>query len=188
MTVGNHLINDVIIPKVGTLHGTQFGIINQDGKLSIRDFTSLDMASFSSFKIPANEKTPVHAGQVVNFGNSMVYSVDQTGANSVYTFIGHSAPLAKDYPIVQTIPGKPVPAEGLKLGRLKKNDITITNSAISGSHGEIHQDGLVDAASTNGTFIYLRSAEEFKKGHQSGPVAFNKQLNVNFNALEVKIE
>ena len=48
----------------------------------------------------------------------------------------------------------------MKVGRDPKSDLIIKNTKVSSTHCVISNDGILDN-STNGTFVFARTVEEF---------------------------
>lgn len=69
--------------------------------------------------------------------------------------------------------------DGTSIGRLKKNDITIAHSRISGEHCLLSKDSVLDKSGF-GTYVGVRTGKEWRDGTQSGWVEVEKGVGVRF--------
>jgi len=159
--------------------GSQFAIFKSGSSYKIKDLSTLPAINETSLRYPEGKKETIQVGNVINFALAVIYEVKQLEGDLKLHFLKEISPSDKDY---DKDDEEQEMGEGTSIGRLKKNDITIQHSKISGEHCTILPDGTLLDSSTIGTYLHCRNAYEFENGSQSLFVTMSKSMLINVSS------
>jgi len=163
-TFGDSADCDVILAKQANHIGYYFAVLHKGGKWFVKDLSNMPLKFSPMIRITKGNAGRVYVGAIINFSCSIAYHVTGLGENLNMTFLGELAesttPYDKENQEIEM-------GEGTSIGRLKKNDIVLTHSNMSGEHCLVTPTEISDKSSF-GSFVHLKNFDEYSSGTQSG--------------------
>ena len=155
-----HDYTDAIFPKASITWGPQFALRHSEGKLYIKDLSSLATLNQTSLRLVKGEAAPLKTGDVISLANSVYYSIENlSGGSAKIKFLEEARPSTSAYDKIDS-KEFPVTEAGAVIGKKTTHAVFLKHSMCSGAHATIYPDRIVDSSS-NGTFLALRNSEEF---------------------------